>query len=213
MWKTHKKTIILTLVLILLPILVGVVLWDKLPEMMATHWGVNNEPNGWMSRPMAVFGLPVICAALHLFCIFATDKDKKKENIHKKSLTMVLWIIPVVCWVCSAITYGYAFYEEINVGLICCLLVGLLFIAMGNQLPRQQQNHVFGIRTRLTLSDEDVWRASHRFGGWALTIGGVVVVIAALLQWWWMALVAFAVIFVLTLFYPRWYYNKREKNK
>lgn len=213
MWKTHKKTIILTLVLILLPILVGVVLWDKLPEMMATHWGVNNEPNGWMSRPMAVFGLPVICAALHLFCIFTTDKDKKKENIHKKSLTMVLWIIPVVCWVCSAITYGYAFYEEINVGLICCLLVGLLFIAMGNQLPRQQQNHVFGIRTRLTLSDEDVWRASHRFGGWALTIGGVVVVIAALLQWWWMALVAFAVIFVLTLFYPRWYYNKREKNK
>ena len=213
MWKTHKKTIILTLVLILLPILAGVVLWDKLPEVMATHWGVNNEPNGWMSKPMAVFGLPLICAVLHLFCIFATDKDKKKENIHKKSLTMVLWIIPVACWVCSAITYGYAFYEEINVGLICCVLVGLLFIAMGNQLPRQQQNHVFGLRTRLTLSDEDVWRASHRFGGWALTIGGVVVILAALLQWWWMALVTFIVIFVLTLFYPRWYYNKRERKQ
>ena len=213
MWKTHKKTIILTLVLILLPILAGVVLWDKLPEVMATHWGVNNEPNGWMSKPMAVFGLPLICAVLHLFCIFATDKDKKKENIHKKSLTMVLWIIPVACWVCSAITYGYAFYEEINVGLICCVLVGLLFIAMGNQLPKQQSNHTFGIRTKLTLSDEDVWRASHRFGGWALTIGGVVVILAALLQWWWMALVTFIVIFVLTLFYPRWYYNKRERKQ
>ena len=213
MWKTHKKTIILTLVLILLPILAGVVLWDKLPEVMATHWGVNNEPNGWMSKPMAVFGLPLICAVLHLFCIFATDKDKKKENIHKKSLTMVLWIVPVACWVCSAITYGYAFYEEINVGLICCVLVGLLFIAMGNQLPKQQSNHTFGIRTKLTLSDEDVWRASHRFGGWALTIGGVVVILAALLQWWWMALVTFIVIFVLTLFYPRWYYSKREKKQ
>ena len=70
MWKTYKKTIILTIVLILLPMVVGVVLWEKLPEMMVTHWGMNNEPNGWMSRPMAVFGLPVICAALHLFCIF-----------------------------------------------------------------------------------------------------------------------------------------------
>ena len=211
MWKTHKRTIILTVILTLLPMVAGIVLWEKLPEVMVTHWGINNEPNGWMSKPMVVFGLPIICAALELFCIFATDKDKKKENIHKKSLTMVLWIIPVACWVCSAITYGYAFYEEINVGLICCLLVGLLFIAMGNQLPRQQQNHVFGLRTRLTLSDEDVWRASHRFGGWALTIGGVVVILAALLQWWWMALVTFIVIFVLTLFYPRWYYSKREK--
>ena len=91
------------------------------------------------------------------------------------------------------------------------LLVGLLFIALGNQLPRQMQNHVFGIRTKLTLSDEDVWRASHRFGGWVMTLGGVVVILAALLQWWWMALVVFVVVFAATLIYPRWYYNQREK--
>ena len=211
MWKTYKKTIILTVILILLPMVVGVVLWDKLPEMMVTHWGVNNEPNGWMSRPMAVFGLPIICAVLHLFCIFATDKDKRKENLHRKSMAMVLWIVPVATWVCSAFTYGYVFYEKINVGLICCLLVGLLFIALGNQLPRQMQNHVFGIRTKLTLSDEDVWRASHRFGGWVMTLGGVVVILAALLQWWWMALAVFVVVFAATLIYPRWYYNQREK--
>jgi len=211
MWKTYKKTIILTIVLILLPMVVGVVLWDKLPLQMATHWGVNNEPNGWMSRPMAVFGLPIICAALHIFAITATDKDKRKENLHRKSVAMVLWIVPAVTWVCSAVTYGYVFYEKINVGLICCLLVGLLFIALGNQLPRQMQNHVFGIRTKLTLSDEDVWRASHRFGGWVMTLGGVVVILAALLQWWWMALVVFVVVFAATLVYPRWYYNQREK--
>ena len=211
MWKTYKKTTILTLVLTLLPMLAGVVLWDKLPLQMATHWGLDNQPNGWMSRPMAVFGLPIICAALHILAIIATDKDKRKENIHRKSLALVLWIVPVITWVCSAITYGYVFYEKINVGLICCLLVGLLFIALGNQMPRQQQNHVFGIRTRLTLSDEDVWRSSHRFGGWVFTIGGVVVILCALLQWWWVTLAVFAVIAVTTLVYPRWYYNKREK--
>ena len=124
---------------------------------------------------------------------------------------MVLWIVPVVCWVCSAVTYGYVFYEKINVGLICCLLVGLLFIALGNQLPRQMQNHVFGIRTKLTLSDEDVWRASHRFGGWVMTLGGVVIVVCALLQWWWVTLAVFVVVFAATLVYPRWYYNQREK--
>lgn len=211
MWKTYKKTIILTFILTLLPMLVGVVLWDKLPLQMVTHWGVNNEPNGWMSRPMAVFGLPLICAALHVLAIVATEKDQRKENIHRKSLALVLWIIPVITWVCSAVTYGYVFYEKINVGLICCLLVGLLFIALGNQMPRQQQNHVFGIRTPLTLSDEDVWRSSHRFGGWLLTIGGVIIILCALLQWWWVTLAVFVVIAVATLVYPRWYYNKREK--
>ena len=211
MWKTYKKTIILTIVLILLPMVVGVVLWEKLPEMMATHWGMNNEPNGWMSRPMAVFGLPIICAVLQILAVVATEKDKRKENLHRKSVAMVLWIVPVVTWVCSAVTYGYVFYEKINVGLICCLLVGLLFIALGNQLPRQMQNHVFGIRTKLTLSDEDVWRASHRFGGWVMTLGGVVVVLCALFQWWWVTIAVFVVMVVVTLGYPRWYYNKREK--
>ncbi len=211
MWKTHKRTIILTVILILLPMVAGIVLWDKLPLQMATHWGVNNEPNGWMSRPMAVFGLPLICAVLQILAVVATEKDQRKENIHRKSVAMVLWIVPVVAWICSAVTYGYVFYEKINVGLICCLLVGLLFIAMGNQMPRQMQNRVFGIRTKLTLSDEDVWRASHRFGGWLFTVGGVVVIITAFLSWWWMALVVFAVMAVLCLCYPRWYYNKREK--
>lgn len=211
MWKTHKKTIILTLVLILLPIVVGVVLWDQLPLQMATHWGVNNEPNGWMGRPMAVFGLPLICGALQVLAVVATEKDQRKENIHRKSITLVLWIVPVITWVCSAITYGYVFYEKINVGLICCLLIGLLFIALGNQMPRQQQNHVFGIRTKLTLSDEDVWRASHRFGGWLFTIGGVVIILCALLQWWWVTLAVFVVMTVACLCYPRWYYHKREK--
>ena len=211
MWKAYKKTIILTIILILLPMVVGVALWEKLPLQMATHWGMNNEPNGWMSRPMAVFGLPLICAVLQVLCVIATEKDKRKENLHRKSVAMVLWIVPVVTWVCSAVTYGYVFYEKINVGLICCLLVGLLFIALGNQLPRQMQNHVFGIRTRLTLSDEDVWRASHRFGGWVMTLGGVVVILCALLQWWWVIIAVFVVVFAATLVYPRWYYNQREK--
>ena len=213
MWKTHKRTIILTVILTLLPMVAGIVLWEKLPEMMVTHWGINNEPNGWMSKPMVVFGLPLICAALELVCVFATDRDTRSGNITPKAKTIVLWIIPLVTWVCSAFTYGYAFYEKINIGLICCLMVGLLFIALGNQMPKQMQNHAFGIRTKLTLSDEDVWRASHRFGGWAFTIGGVVVIVAAFLQWWWVSLVVLCLIAVLTLLYPRWYYNKRTRKQ
>ena len=210
MWKTHKKTVILTFILTLLPMVAGIVLWDRLPEVMATHWGMDNEPNGWTSKPMAVFGLPLICAVLLALCVFATDKDNRSENITKKAKTMVLWIIPLITWVCSAVTYGYALEWKMNIGLIACVLLGVVFIVLGNQMPKQQPNRTFGIRTKLTLSDEDVWRASHRFGGWLFTVGGVVVIIGALLQWW-VSLVVLVVIAALCLIYPKWYYNKREK--
>ena len=50
MLKENKKTIILTSIITLLPILIGLYLWDRLPDVMATHFGFNNEANGFSSR-------------------------------------------------------------------------------------------------------------------------------------------------------------------
>lgn len=50
MLKKNRKTLILTSIIILLPILVGIVLWNKLPDTMATHFGIDNEANGFSSK-------------------------------------------------------------------------------------------------------------------------------------------------------------------
>ena len=59
MLKKNKGLMILTSVIILLPMVAGILLWEQLPERMATHWGVNGEADGWSSRPVAVFGMPL----------------------------------------------------------------------------------------------------------------------------------------------------------
>ena len=64
--KENKGFIILTGLAVLLPMAAGILLWDQLPETLATHFGPDNEPNGWSSRTFAVFGLPLFCFAGHL---------------------------------------------------------------------------------------------------------------------------------------------------
>ena len=173
----HPKIVAVTTLLCLVPILFGVAMWDQLPNIMPTHFGLNNEPNGFMSKPVAVFILPVIVAALELICVFFTSIDPKKGNISEKSLVPVLWFMPALCWVCSCLTYGSALGYQINIGAIILTLLGFLFMAMGNFMPKNAQNYSFGIKTPWTLDNEENWRYSNRIGGICMTVVGLVVAV------------------------------------
>ena len=65
--KHEKKRLILTTVICLLPIMAGLVLYSRLPERVPTHFDFSGTPDGWSSRPFAVFGLPCLLAALNVF--------------------------------------------------------------------------------------------------------------------------------------------------
>lgn len=84
MIKQHKKTLILTSVITLLPIFIGLLLWRQLPASVATHFGVDNQPDGYCSKVFAVFGLPVMMLFFHFICIVATNIDPKRKNISKR---------------------------------------------------------------------------------------------------------------------------------
>ena len=72
MKKISKLTVITTLIT-LLPIVLGIALYDRLPEVVATHWNIHNRPDGWSSRAMAVFGIPGILALINLVCGIAME--------------------------------------------------------------------------------------------------------------------------------------------
>lgn len=144
--KTYKKTIIITTLITLLPILLGLALWNKLPETIATHWGADGQANGWSSKAFAVFGLPCILAAIHLFTVCITLNDPKKKNIHKKPLTLVFWLVPVISIAANGMTYLLALGIDIDIVSILLALVGIMFIALGNYMPKLQQNYTVGIK-------------------------------------------------------------------
>ena len=169
--KENRMKIIITSLITLAPILLGGLFWDRLPDQIATHFGQGNVPDGWSSKPMTVFGLPLILVALHLFCIFITLNDPKKKNIGRKILPIIFWMIPIISLLVNSATYGIALGLKIDIGLIVSLLLGLLFIIFGNYMSKIRQNYTVGIRLPWTLSSEDNWDKTHRLAGKLWIVG------------------------------------------
>jgi uncharacterized membrane protein len=182
MLKRNKGTIVLTALITALPILLGLALWSRLPETIATHFDVNGVADGWSSKTFAVFGLPAFLVAVHLICAFGTMMDPKRKNIQDKMYKLVLWICPIVSILTCGAVYLYALGMEVNMALIAELMVGVMFIVVGNYLPKCRQSYTMGIKLPWTLHDEENWNATHRFGGWIWMAGGVVFLLLTFLN-------------------------------
>lgn len=181
MIKNNKLTLALSSVAILMPVAVGLILWDKLPDTMVTHWNVAGNADGFASKAFAVFGMPLILLAFHWICIIFTDRDKKNKNQNPKLQKIVLWICPVVTWIVSGIMYFTSSVKETNIITVLYLFLGLMFCVIGNYLPKCKQNFTMGIKIKWTLENEVNWNKTHRLGGIVWFICGLVMVVAAFL--------------------------------
>ena len=107
--------------------------------------------------------------------------DPKKQNISEKLMNIVLWICPVVSLYASAMVYSYALGYAINAARAGTFLVGILFVVVGNYLPKCRQSYTVGIKLPWTLDDEDNWYHTHRFAGCVWMILGLAILIIGLL--------------------------------
>ena len=213
MIKENKFKTLVSSIVILLPILFGLVMWEKLPEKVATHWGPDGNPDQYSSKLFAVVCLPLIVFAIHWLCLLLSKLDPKNENQHKKILGLIFWICPAVSLLCSAFTYAGAFNIEFNIGGICIAFIGLLFIIIGNYMPKTKQNYTIGLKIPWTLDDEGNWNATHRFAGRLWVIGGILMLPLSFLP---LKLLPFVLILVLPLViipmvYSYRYYKKNSK--
>lgn len=176
MIKKNWKLLTCTTLVILIPILAGILLWDRLPARMPTHWNATGEVDGWSSKPFAVFGLPGILLALHWLCVLGTAADPKKRNHSEKLLHLVHWITPALSVVLGAVTYLTALGQPVRIEVLLPLLTGLLFTIIGNYMPKCKQNYTIGIKIPWTLNSEENWNRTHRFAGRLWFLGGLLII-------------------------------------
>lgn len=180
--KQYKSKIIITSIITLLPMLVGILLWNKLPDTVATHFGSNGAADGWSSKAFAVFGLPVILFVIHIFCIAVTLNDPKKRNIGKMMLAMIFWIVPVCSIIANGTTLAIAMGIKVDINLVIGGMIGILFIVLGNYMSKNQQNYTVGIKLPWTLSSEDNWNKTHRLASKLWIAGGVMMIMNIFLK-------------------------------
>lgn len=211
MIKKNLKTLIITSVIILLPIIAGVILWDKLPEQIATHFNAQGVADGFSSKAFAVFGLPVFLLAIHWVCSLGTSADPQSKNHSDKMLTLVLWICPVISLLCNSLVYAYAMEIPVDVSLIMSLFLGAVFITVGNYLPKCKQNYTIGIKVSWTLNDEENWNYTHRISGRIWVAGGVIIMLTSIFRIMWIPVIIMILLAIIPFVISYLFYRKKNK--
>ena len=174
-----RSTIIFACVVILISIIAGVLLFDKLPDPMASHWNLNDEVDGFMSKFWGVFLLPLVSLGLLLLFLLIPYLDPLKENIAEFRNSFNLFIVMMILflsytWLLTiAWNLGFRFFK-MSTALLPAL--GLLFIFVGYMIRTAKRNWFIGIRTPWTLSSDTVWEKTHQLGGTLFIASGILTI-------------------------------------
>jgi uncharacterized membrane protein len=171
-----RNTIVITLVFIVATAVLGGLLWNRLPDPMASHWNVNDEVNGTMPRFWGVLMLPLLSLGMLLLLLFIPRLDPLKANIDSFRPTFNMFITLIILF----LTYLWALiiwwnlgHTDFKMSLALLPAFGLLFIYIGILLRQSKRNWFIGIRTPWTLSSDQVWDETHRIGSWLFIASGI----------------------------------------
>lgn len=214
MKKELKKTLTLTTLITLLPILVGLFYWNQLPDKMATHFDMTGTPNGWSSKWFAVIGIPAVLAVVNALCTILTETDPRRHKYPEKMMKLVYWICPVVSWICAGLTISYELgIEFAAMPKFASLLMGVMFVVIGNYLPKVKQNYYMGIRLPWTYSDEENWNRTHRMAGKLWVVGGIILLLNFFLGITGLEIAILLIMIVAPTVYSWAFSRKKDKEK
>ena len=181
MLRKNRGKVLLSSAVILLPVLFGLIVWNRLPGAQIPHWGADGTADGIAAKALLVFGVPLAHLLVHLVCLWFTLRDGKQARQSPRALGMIFWILPVSSLFTSGMLYRAAFGEMPDVTAVVPVLLGMLFIWIGNYLPKLRQNRTLGVKVSWTLGNEENWNRTHRFAGKLWVGGGLLLLLGALL--------------------------------
>jgi uncharacterized membrane protein len=169
--------------MIVAAILTGLLLWNRLPEQMASHWNINDQVDDYMSKLSGVVMVPLIALGVFLLFLAVPSIDPLKANIAQFREQFNLFIVFVVAFM----LYIYGLSLAWNLGFTGFRMsgamlpaIGLLFIFIGFMLRQARRNFFIGIRTPWTLSSDTVWNETHRVGAVLFMISGALALLGGL---------------------------------
>lgn len=178
-----RTTIIVVLLMIVAATIVGLAFWNQLPDQMASHWGPNDQVDGYMSKFWGVFLMPLITLGMMVLFLVIPSIDPLKANIAQFRDVFNLFITLIVAFM----LYVYALtlrwnlgYTDFGMSKAMLPAMGILFFFIGYLLRKAKRNFFIGIRTPWTLSSDRVWDETHRLGSVLFMISGVFAFIGSL---------------------------------
>ncbi len=145
----------------------GWIALPRLPARVAIHWNAADHANGWGSPLVAAFVPPLLALVVWTALLLLPMVDPRRHRYAKFAPTYRALRLVVVAMlaVIDGLTLIHGLGGHVDIPVDTALLLGASFIVIGNLLPRVQPTWFVGIRTPWTLSDDAVWRQTHRVAG------------------------------------------------
>ncbi len=174
--KINKWQTIFSISLCLTPMLLGFYLWSDLPSEIPSHFNFNGEIDGYASKQFMVIHMPILLAFLNLFLLNRMKKDIKYIP------PISIWLVPFLANILIPISYFISMGTELSLTTILFTVISMLYIIIGNYLPKCRHNYYFGFRIPTTLKSEENWNYTHRIAGPIFMICGFFMTICSLFK-------------------------------
>lgn len=177
-----SKRIVLSSLVCVLPLIVSALLYGQLPDPMPVHWNSTGEANGFVAKNIGAWGLPLLMLAVHLVVSVKTENGKFDQPLSPVTGTLCYWAVPLLSVVLVPVSLFKAAGYRLDIAAAVLSVVGVLFIAAGNYLPKNRPNGIAGYKLPWTRTDPDNWNKTHRFAGAVWVICGFVFLIVSFLS-------------------------------
>lgn len=151
-------------------------IYSKLPETIPIHWNAAGEIDGYGPKSMDLL-MGAIPLGLWVLMTVLPMLDPRKENYakHQKvyGIIMLLLTLAMIAfsWMTALAGLGY----HVDVGMLIPMVLGVVFVIMGNYMPKIRPNYFVGVRTPWAIENAWVWRKTQWMGGITFIIMGVVI--------------------------------------
>jgi immunity protein, SdpI family len=174
---------ILTIAVLAGAIAITVAMYDRLPDPMPTHFDIEGRPNGWMTRCVGAWFVPVLSVGVVAVLRFGglIMPSGWRERLAASPVRFISFAVAAALSGVHVLVLRASLSTRPRLDGGIWVLLGALFVSLGLVLPRTRRNPFFGVRTAFALASDENWARTQRVGGYSMTIGGMVALAAGLL--------------------------------
>ncbi len=174
-----RKGEIIALIIVVISFIISIFFYSSMPATMISHWGINGESNGQMTKFWGTFLIPILLIGMALLFFILVRIDPLKENIklfrnyYDGFIIAILLFMLYVHLLVLMWNFGFVF----NMLQLMLPALAVLFLLIGIMMRKVKRNWFLGIRTPWTMSSDYVWDKTHKLGAILFMISGVFVLI------------------------------------
>jgi len=184
--------------LILGMFVMAAVSWAAAPDSIPVHWNIYGQVDRYGSKVEGLLMIPLVTLGIYILMILLPRIDPGRANYQRFASVYSLFriLITAVMAVIYAVVILWVRGYQLDVSMVIPIVIGAMFVVMGNYMGKIRPNWFVGIRTPWTISSKLSWTKTHRLGGRVFILMGLALILAGAIHTQWAAYLSFAAIIV-----------------